>query len=547
MDIRLISCHGRSWTKSWLPAVAGSLLACSLLPAAQAAMTENLVTSPVAMSLGNAVTADPPGIDSIHFNPAGLARLSGKQESHSFFGASIRTTASFHSRDGFNIGGWTQDPLDGTQTGPVRQTLYIPVYGLPNWRLPAAGGAGLGLSFNNEGSPFTFATASYITQAMSVDRTKDPNDPGRFDGRLVQLQRLVYLSPSVGYKFSETLRVGAAVPIAYSAFALNTDMRMPNTLLGIIGKIQQGWCPPGGGNLFDTLTIGLCGGGDEGRLNPFKKAANMNLDLTAPIDPTVNLGVLWEPADWFGFGVVYQSGSKTKYTGRYTITTEPMLRSFVQGMYSSLFGPIVGATLGMPSSIPQVQSGTVTATIPFPTHWQFGIKLKPVDMFQFNFDANYTKWGDWNAMTFQFDQSIKLLEMARLFGTGDSTKLTIPRGYKSVWHFGYGLQVNATNKLTLRFGYEPRKSSIPKDKIDLVAPLPDTKLYSVGLGYKLDDKSEINIGASYMKGSFNAPANSSCNMNCDNFLNVIYNPYAGMDVSGDIRVRYFGITYNKRF
>ena len=31
-----------------------------------------------ALSLGNAVTADPPGIDSIHFNPAGLARIKGR-------------------------------------------------------------------------------------------------------------------------------------------------------------------------------------------------------------------------------------------------------------------------------------------------------------------------------------------------------------------------------------------------------------------------------------------------------------------------------------
>ena len=30
-----------------------------------------------ALSLGNAVTADPPGIDAIHFNPAGLARING--------------------------------------------------------------------------------------------------------------------------------------------------------------------------------------------------------------------------------------------------------------------------------------------------------------------------------------------------------------------------------------------------------------------------------------------------------------------------------------
>ena len=32
-----------------------------------------------ALSLGNAVTADPPGIDAIHFNPAGLAQIKGRK------------------------------------------------------------------------------------------------------------------------------------------------------------------------------------------------------------------------------------------------------------------------------------------------------------------------------------------------------------------------------------------------------------------------------------------------------------------------------------
>ena len=37
------------------------------------------IGNPKALGLGNAVTADPPGIDSIHFNPAGLAKIKGRQ------------------------------------------------------------------------------------------------------------------------------------------------------------------------------------------------------------------------------------------------------------------------------------------------------------------------------------------------------------------------------------------------------------------------------------------------------------------------------------
>jgi long-subunit fatty acid transport protein len=527
--------------------VALALLSAGVLPVAHAALTENLLTSSTAMSLGNAVTADPPGIESIHFNPAGLARMTGDSETQTMLGASVRTSATFRAPAGFDIGGFKDDPVDGKSSGPVRQALYIPMIGIPGKRLPGVVLPGLGFSFNKPGSPFTFATMSYLTLAYSVDRTKDPDDPAGFDGRLVQLQRLVYLSPAVGYKVSDTLRIGVAVPIAHSAIALNTDMRLPNTLIGITGKIQEGWCPKGGGNPIDTLTFGLCGGGDAGRLNPFKKAANLDLSMTAPVDPTINLGVLWEPIDSFALGLVYQSGSKAVHTGRYEFNTEPMVRNFVGGLYSSLLGPIVASVLGLPPSVPEVQSGNVTATVPFPSHFQIGVKVKPLKFLQLNVDANYTDWGSWDALTFQFDQSIKLLEVARMFGVANSSQLVIPRGYRSVWHWGFGLQAQVTNALKLRVGYEPRKSSIPADKIDLIAPLPDTKVFSVGFNYQLDPKTDINFGASYMKGDFSAPANTSCNLNCTNFLNLIYNPYAGLDVSGGIRVRYVGMSYNKRF
>lgn len=539
--------HKHRRHKVGLLAAAFSLFGAGALPVAQAALTDNIAISATAMSLGNAVTADPPGVESIHFNPAGLARIKGNVESHNFLVASIRTSASFKQGEDFNIGGWRDDPLDGTSTGPVRQKLYLPAIGMPGWRLPGIAFAGLGFAFNKPDSPFTFGTLVYPSQAMSVDRSTDPNDPGRFAGKSVTLQRLVYASPSVGYKLTDTISIGASVPVAHASFVLDTDMRMPNPLLGIVGEIQEGWCPKGGGNILDTFTVGLCGGGEEGRINPFKKAANLSLSMTAPVDPTINLGILWEPADWLGVGLVYQGGSKTKYSGKYKFTTEPMLRAFVQGLNSSLLGPIVGAILGMPQGIPEVQSGNMTATVPFPHRYQLGFKFKPVSYLQFNVDANYQDWGRWDAMTFEFDQSIKLLEMARLFGVADSTKLVIPRGYRRVLHWGFGLQTKVSDKLTLRFGYEPRKSSIPKDKIDLVAPLPDTKIYSVGFNYKLKGGADISVAASYMKGDFHTPARTSCNMNCDNLFNVIYNPYAGLDVTGDIRVRYVGVSYNKPF
>ena len=525
---------------------AGGLLSLS----AHATLTENLAVSPVAMSLGNAVTADPPGLDSIHFNPAGLAKIQADTRSDTLFGAVLRTTADFHQPAGFDVGGFTEDPLAGTHSSHNRQAIFIPIAGVPSPRIPFAAAAGLALSWHNEGSPWTFATGTYVPQAVGIDRTKNPDDPARFDGKQVVIQRLVYLSPSVGYKFNDQFQVGFAVPIAHQGFALDTEMRFPNKLLGIIGKLQDAWCG-NNGNPLDELGFGLCGtdstGKQSGRLRPFDSIGEMRFSGTAPADVTFNVGALWQPTDSLGFGAVYQSGSKTLITGDYNFHANPMLPEFVRHMYNSLWGPVVAAMFGFPTSIPTDQGGNFTLVMPYPAHWQFGLKAKPITGVQFNVDAGWTDWAKWDELTFQFDRTVNLLEMARLFGQADSTKLVIPRGYRSVWSYGYGMQLDVWDGIKLRLGYEPRKSSVPTNKIDLIAPMPDLPVKSIGVSYETKSGMKLETGFSYAKGRYNVPANTDCNLNCSDFFNVIYNPYAGLDVSGTLVLRYFGMKITQPF
>lgn len=537
----------RAVTRGW-----GAFAATTVLVAlggfshrSHAALSENLGTSVVAMSLGNAVTADPPGLDAIHFNPAGLTRMKGKWFSNSVYGASLSPTAHFTAPDGFDVGGFKDDPVAGTSTGNVSAAVYLPGIGPLKAPLPAAVGGSLAFSINDPGSPWTFATGTYVTQGVGFNRT-DEDDPARFDGRKVIMQRLVYVSPSVAYKATDTLSFGVGIPVAHQGFALDTDMRMPNKFLGIVGKLQDAWCG-NSGNAVDVFFLGLCGGGQEGRLRPFNKIASASFEATAPMDPTINLGVLWEPNESFAVGAVYQGGSDTVLTGRYTFRAEPMLNNFVQGMYASLFGPIAASIVGLPTSIPAEQSGHMSMKLPFVEHVQVGVKIKPVKRVQINLDAGWSNWEKWDKLTMQFDQNINMLMMARMFGLEDPSKLTLKRGYRNTISYGVGLQLQLTDALTLRAGYEQRPSSIPGSAMDLIAPLPDLAVKSLGLGYVTRKGLRIDATASYAEGNFSVPADSSCNMNCSGFLNAIYNPYAGLDVSGGIRIRYFGIQFTQAF
>lgn len=166
---------------------------------------------------------------------------------------------------------------------------------------------------------------------------------------------------------------------------------------------------------------------------------------------------------------------------------------------------------------------------------------------QFNVDVNYTDWRKWDKLEIQFDRQVNLLQMARIFGQGDASRLVIPRGYKDPVHFGYGMEVGVTKSFKLRFGYEPRKTSVPQSAFDLIAPLPQLNVRSIGFGYEAPSGLKVDAAFSYATGRYKIPADTSCNLNCTNFFNLIYNPYAGLDVSGTTTLRYGGVSITQPF
>lgn len=78
-------------------------------------------------------------------------------------------------------------------------------------------------------------------------------------------------------------------------------------------------------------------------------------------------------------------------------------------------------------------------------------------------------------------------------------------------------------------------------------PFGGANLYSVGLGYRWDRNTEIDLSLSYMRSFEDIPAGTSCNVNCDHIQNIVYNPYAGLDVQTRLRVVIAGLTFRTKF
>lgn len=81
----------------------------------------------------------------------------------------------------------------------------------------------------------------------------------------------------------------------------------------------------------------------------------------------------------------------------------------------------------------------------------------------------------------------------------------------------------------------------------MLAPVGDADLYGLGLGYRWDKDTIIDIGFNYFVSKQEIPAGSSCNVSCEGIDNLVYNPYAGLNIETSVKAYIFALTYTTRF
>ena len=471
-----------------------------------AQLATNLFIDTKAMSMGNAVTADPVGIMSIHFNPAGLTKLEGRQVQFSIQNIYLEASYDFEVPENYNGEGQlldiSKDPVAG-EKGKASAAAYIPGHGiLPMDFLPILSVPTAGLSIQPEGSRFTFANAVYAPMVAGFAKADD--DPGRYQAKKVSMQRFAYLSPSFGYKVTDEFAVGASFLFNHHAVALEQDLRAPNILIAVGEQLQDAF------GCFDTETgeptgndplvplIALCGG----NIGPYDDIGTLSLEMSETLSPSFNLGFLWEPKEWFAWGATYQSGSKVNLKGTYELEYTDDFANFFRKFQSTIFGAIGGAIFQLPSGIKK-ETGLVSAEQVFPQHFQTGIKLRFFDDFQFNYDLGWTDYDKWNNLVLEFDRPVSFLSAAKIMAPGLVTDrtLTQPLGFKSVWSHSFGFAYDLNSRVQLRAGYEPRETSIPDDRRSIMAPLGYATMYSMGMGYQWDKDSVVDFSIAFLESS----------------------------------------------
>ncbi len=538
-----------------------AILLTSLSGLSHAQLGQNLSVDIRALSLGNAVTADPPGISSIHFNPAGLTKVNGLQTDVQGLLVDFNIRRELEVPAGYNVFGYSDDPLvcNDIQAGQKicgefkdyavskvdNPSLYVPVLKkIVNWPkgLPLAAPLA-GAAYRPPGSKITYASALYAPLVAGFG-SRD-GDPGNYMGQQVAIERITYLSPSAAYKVNDHLSLGASIGMSYQAIALKTDLRFPNELIGVLRLIDEDVCgsfKENGNIVSDLLLFGVCNA-EEG-VGPFKKFGSMEVALEQTLSPTYNLGLLWEPNEDFGFGMVYQSNSKMKLKGKYAIDNAYGAQELIRAMGSSVTGQILQAILGFPSYVPPSESGIVSMNLEFPAHFQAGIKYKVLPDVQVNFDVGWTDFAAWDKFGFNFDRQVSALKIAKLLSNDVTpTSLNLPLGFTSPWSWGIGMEYSATDRLKLRLGYEPRKSAIPDNRRNTLVPINNAQMFGAGMGYRFDADTDIDLTVMHLRSRDNIPANTSGLANKTGVNNLLLNPYAGLNVKTNTKVTILGIAY----
>lgn len=404
-----------------------------------------------------------------------------------------------------------------------------------------------GAAYKPPGSKTTFATAFYAPLVAGFGA--ENGNPSNFMGQQVALERFTYLSPSIAYEVNDELSIGASVGMSYQAFALKTDLRFPNEMIGMLRMIDEVVCTPFKDNsdvITDILLLGICNA-EEG-MNPFGRFGRMEVAMEQSLSPSFNLGVMWEPTDAFSFGMVYQSAAKMRLKGKYTIDNSKAPRELINGLMSSPTGQILAAILGFPQSIPASESGLVSMDFEYPQHIQAGIKYKILPDLQVNFDVGWTDYRAWDKFKFEFDRSISALKIAKLLSADiTDNSLALPLKFDSPWNYGIGIEYSATDRLKLRAGYEPRTSAIPDDKRNTMVPINNAQLFGLGVGYRFDADTDLDLSIGYLRSKDSIPANTSSLSNQTGVNNILLNPYAGLNVKTETSITILGLSYRTKW
>lgn len=534
----------------------------------QAQLLNNLsIGNPKALGLAHAVTADPPGIDSIHFNPAGLSKITGRQTNvklvlakvdlESRFGEPVLPTyegkEAYYSLNeqckvDYPLTGsstpaeienaysqcWGVDPVAGATTrsgDPIAMVPFLGVNDMPILAFPSGGAA-----FEIPDQDMVFGSAVYVPEGIGLTREED--GAGAYQGQEVALSRITYFSPTVALRLSDTLSAGVGINFSYQGMYIATKFRAPTLTLGYIrdlNNIQGSPLPP--------IDFG-----------PYDNVGLLTMEMEDLLSVGFNFGMLWEPEPWLALGFVYHSEGKSHLKGDFKMENSEAFYETAKGLSgNALVSGLLLLLNGAPLNGKEVESGKVEMDYIVPQNIAFGLSIKVVPDLKLNVDLKWVDYSAWDALEFEFDRDVDFLSFGTAIATAAGYDLTTPssmvitREYEDTWSWAVGVEYTLNDRWVVRAGYEPRTSAIPDDRTDLIFPIGEADLYTVGLGFQYDRITRFDAAFAYLYSETSTPACGSENANSCIEGNVVYNPYFATPFENEVNGYLLAFSVDRKF
>jgi len=516
-----------------------------------AVLMENLaIGSPKALGLANAVTASPPGIESIHFNPAGLSRVEGRQQSINVvygdfgitldFGKRTKTRQALldqaeslgHDLDVEFPDGFFDDEAYMASSETSGMTIMLPGLGMTDLVAPMSLVGGVSVS--PPGGSITFGTAAYTTMAAGFRREDD--DPGRFIGQRFSMIDLVYFSPTVAVDVTDTLSVAATITFNYGGVGLDMPLRVPHLAQMAIPFLQLSNC--------DLSNPG--GVGCE-NLPLYEQLGELSVEAEDGLAFGFNFGMLWEATPWLTFGVVYQSEVDLEMEGEFSWENSDQWVAFVRSLREDPLIRLAMDVVGVRGE--KRVEGDVTIALTMPEHLALGVSVLLTPKLRVNVDYKFTGWSAWDELVIELSKTTDLMAIASIgeFSAGEGVSLKIPLGMQDTWNLAVGLEYQYNDQWVLRMGVEDRPTSIPENMKTPLLPLGDGLLLGFGFGYQSDSGAVYDVGLSYFESKISMPGNTSDFGNSEDPTKLIYNPYPGQDIDATTTIVMFEMGVQRPF
>ena len=264
------------------------------------------------------------------------------------------------------------------------------------------------------------------------------------------------MNPSIAYKVSDFISVGAGVSVQYAKAELGMRMDAQPGVSLAHGKVEA-----------DSWDWGY------------------------------NLGVMITPNDKLRFGLAYRSAIEHNADGDVKLTgVNTTLLGALMGPFSPLAGSLEGTMLGTSATIKTPDTVMLTGT------WEATDKLRLSGL------VRWANWSNFDDLTLNNDVPAGLSSVLGSLNNptlnqivGGMKEVTIENKWQDTWLFSVGADYRINDAFTIRGGLAYETSPID-DQSTRMAVIPDTDRvwFSLGGSWYATQDLQFDIGATYLMG-----------------------------------------------